>query len=107
MERNSPILPTWNPAIRAVRSEVLEVVVDLVRLDHRLFEIAQSVALPADVGGMWENEVPYNEAAEIHATIECVKSEVLAEAITTLRTMAQKTDANLRGEFVKRPEENP
>lgn len=102
MERNSPILPTWNPAIRAAQSQVLEVVVDLVRLDHRLFEITQSLPLPADLGGMWENEVPYSEAAELHATLGCVKSEALAEAITTLRTLAQTTDADLRREFVKR-----
>jgi hypothetical protein len=100
--QKSALLPNWNPAIRAVRSEVLEVVVELVRLDHRLFEIAQSLPLPADVGGMWENELPYSEAAELHATIECVKSDALAEAITTLRAMVQTTEADLRRHFVQR-----
>jgi len=86
--------PTWS-AQRAV----LDVALELHRLDHRLFEILQSLRLPTDVGRMREDGVPRTVAAELHGIVEMVKADYLADAAASLLQVAHVTDEQIREEF--------
>ncbi len=86
-------------ARRSPQRAVLEVAVELQRLDHRLFEICESVGLPADVGKMRENRVPRTVAVELRGIVEMVKADYLAEAVASLLQVAQVTEEQIREEF--------
>ena len=78
---------------------MLEVALELQRLDHRLFEICDGLSLPVDVGKMREKRVPRTVAAEIHGIVEMVKTEYLAAAVANLLSVAQVTEEQIREEF--------
>ncbi len=78
---------------------VLEVALELQRLDHRLFEICESVGLPADVDKMRENRVPRTVAAELCGIVAMVKADYLAAAVADLLQVAQVTEEHIREEF--------
>ncbi len=84
---------------RSPRSAVLEVAIELQRLDHRLFDILESVRLPIDVGKMHEERVPRTVLAEIHGIVEMVKSDYLHAAIASLLKLSEVTEEELREEF--------
>lgn len=84
---------------RTPQRAVLEVALDLQRLDHRLFEICEAVSLPADVGKMRENRVPRTVAAELCGIVEMVKADYLAGAVASLLQVAQVTEEQIREEF--------
>ena len=84
---------------RSPQGAVLEVALELHRLDHRLFEILQSLRLPADVGKMREERVPRTVAAELYGIVEMVKADYLAEAVASLLRVAQVTEEQIREEF--------
>ena len=87
---------------RSPREAVLEVALELQRLDQRLFEIGESLALPVDVGKMRGDRVPRSVAAELYGVLEIVRLEPLAEAITSLQEAAQTSEHELRAEFFRR-----
>lgn len=89
-------LRSWT---RTPQRAVLEVAFELQRLDHRLFEICDSLSLPVDVGKMRENRVPRTVAAELHGIVEMVKAEYLVEAVASLLKVAQVTEKEIREEF--------
>ena len=78
---------------------VLEVALELQRLDHRLFEICESLSLPADLDRMREGRVPRTMTAQVCGIVEIVKTEYLAEAVADLLAVAQVTDEAIREEF--------
>lgn len=84
---------------RTPQRAVLEVALELQRLEHRLFEIGESLILPVDVGKMREDRVPRTVAAELHAIVELVKTEYLAEAVANLLRVAQVSEEQIREEF--------
>ncbi len=92
------VLSLLNPP-PSPRLAVLEVALDLQRLDQRLFEILESVRLPIDVGKMREDRVPRTVLAEIHRIVEMVKLDYLAEAISSLLKVSETTEEELREEF--------
>ncbi len=84
---------------RPPQRAVLEVALELQRLDHRLFEICDSLRLPVDVGKMRDDRVPRTVAAELYGIVEMVKADYLAEAVANLLRVAQVTEEQIREEF--------
>ncbi len=87
---------------RSPRQAVLEVSLELQRLDQRLFEICESMSLPVDVGKMRFDRVPRTVAAEIYGMVDLVRTEPLAEAISCLQKVVQTSEHELREEFFTR-----
>ncbi len=92
------VLHMLNP-LHSPRLAVLDVALELQRLDHRLFEVLDSLSLPFDVGKMREERVPRTVLAEIHGIVELVKREYLQEAISHLLRVSEITEEELREEF--------
>ena len=92
----------WLSLSRSPRAAVLEVALELQRLDQRLFEIGESLVLPMDVGKMRRDRVPRTVAVEVYGIVEMVRSEPLADAITHLLKVAQTSEDELRAEFFER-----
>lgn len=88
-------------SLHAAQLAVLEVTIELIRLDHRLFEIVASLVLPADVDLMAEDKVAHDASAHLDGLVRYVKSDLLGEAIAALLKVTQVTDADLRHAFVK------
>ncbi len=84
---------------RTPQRAVLEVALELQRLDHRMFEICASLSLPADVAKMRESRVPRTVAAELYGIVGMVKADYLAEAVANLLRVAQVTEEQIREEF--------
>ena len=92
----------WLSLRRSPQTAVLEVALELQRLDQRLFDLGQSVALPCDVSRMRQDRVPRTVAAELYAIVEMVRAEPLAAAIADLQKAAQTSEEELRAEFFER-----
>ena len=84
------------------RVAVLEVAFDLERLSHRLFEITESIKLPADATEMAHERVPRTVEAEIWGIIDLVRSGSLADAIDELMKVTKVTERDIREEFFAR-----
>jgi hypothetical protein len=78
---------------------VFEIALEITRLDHRLAEIAVTIALPPDFAEMNEDRIPKDTAANLWGTIHWVRADLLSDAIASLREAVQLTDADLRDEF--------
>lgn len=87
------------PGLQAARAAVVEVILELVGLDHRLFEIGQSLRLSWDAVEMWENKAPRDPATELYGTLRWVRTELFEEAISGLRKASHESAADLRFEF--------
>ena len=87
---------------RSPRAAVLEVALELQRLDQRLFEICETMVLPVDVEKMRHDRVPRTVAAELYGIVEMVRAEPLAEAISNLLKVTQTSEQELREEFFER-----
>ncbi len=85
--------------LRTPQRSVLEVALELQRLDHRLFEICDRLSRPADIEKMREHRVPRTVAAELRGIVEMVKADYLAAAIASLLQVAQVTEEEIREEF--------
>ncbi len=85
--------------MRSRQRAVLEVALELQRLDHRLFEICESVNLPVDVAKMRESRTPRTVAAELYGIVEMVRTDYLADAVRSLLSVAQVTEEQIREEF--------
>jgi len=81
---------------------VLKVVCRLMRLDHLLFEVVQSLQMPADLDRMRDFTVPETSAVRMASTLESVQAEYLRPAIEELWTVAQTSDVALRRELWQR-----
>jgi len=78
---------------------VFEISLEITRLDHRLAEIAATIALPPDFAEMNEDRIPKDTAANLWGTIHWVRVDLLSEASASLLEAVQLTDADLRDEF--------
>ena len=92
------VLALFEPP-RTPQRAVLEVALELQRLDHRLFEICDGLSLPVDVGKMRDERVPRTVAAELYGIVEMVKADYLAAAVSSLLQVAQVTEEQIREEF--------
>ncbi len=92
------IVDLLNPP-RSPRLAVLDVALELQRLDYRLFEILNSMRLPLDVSKMREERVPRTVLAEIYGIVEMVKHDYLNDAIRSLLKVCETTEEELREEF--------
>ncbi len=79
----------------AAQRRLLAVTVQLLELDQRLYEEAQSLHLPALLIVMEEKLVPYNGMALLHSTLQRVKGQYLQPAIQALLDVLQKSDEDL------------
>lgn len=78
-----------------------ELVLEIGRIDHRLAEIASTIALPPDFAEMNEDQIPKDSAANLWGTIDYVRQDLLSAAIVYLHKAVEQTDADLRAEFVR------
>jgi hypothetical protein len=88
---------------RTAQSRVLEMALELQRLDQRLFELCEALIQPMDIEKIRQGRVPETVVAELYRMIEFVRLEYLGEAIRELIAVSQTTDEALREEFFERP----
>ena len=69
------------------------------RLDYLLFEVVQSLPMPADLEEMRQFEVAESSAVRLASVLEEVQAEYLQPAIQTLFSVAQTSDLALRREL--------
>ena len=92
-------LMSWqNVPHRWARWMVLRVALRLVRLDYLLFEVVQSLPMPADLDLMRRFNVAENSSVRLASTLEEVQADYLQPAIKTLWHVAQTSDVALRRE---------
>ena len=77
---------------------VLEVGLELIRIDKRLNDIAEAIHLPPDLDDMFEGQVCENVASHLYTMLHCVRHEMLRDAIDTLLAAANTTPEELRTE---------
>lgn len=82
---------------------VLEVAIELIRLNKRLTDITEALPMPPDVDDMHENITPNTVAANLYGIVRCVQNDLPLDAISTLICAANKTDADLRAEHINTP----
>jgi hypothetical protein len=64
-----------------------------------LREVYRRLERPADLADRQEHRLPYDQATEILAAIECTLEDDLRPAVKALRRSARITDAELAAEF--------
>lgn len=84
---------------RWARWMVLRVTLKLMWLDYLLFEVVQSLPMPADLEQMREFLVPETSAVRMASMLESVQSDYLKPAIQELWAVVQTSDAALRREL--------
>ena len=98
-------LSTTDPTVTA-RLAILEVAVELIRLDYRLFEITQILPCCGDLDNMVEHRIPHDAAAQLDGILRCVKQDLLQEATSALLKVAQVTATDLRRWFMEEQSHN-
>ena len=92
-------LMSWqNVPHRWARWMVLRVALKLVRLDYLLFEVVQSLLMPADLDQMRRFSVAESSSVRLASTLEEVQAEYLQPAIQVLWSVTQISDVGLRRE---------
>lgn len=87
--------------LRSPQLAVVDVACELQRLEHRLWQIMESLTLPRDLSTMKAYRTPKTVTAELYSMADLVRGE-LSEAAQTLLKTAQTTDEELREEFFSR-----
>lgn len=83
---------------RWARWRVLRVTLKLMWLDYLLFEVVQTLPLPADLEQMRKLVVPETSAVRMASMLESVQGDYLKPAIQELWAVVQTSDAALRRE---------
>ncbi len=92
-------LMSWqNVPHRWARWMVLRVALKLVRLDYLLFEVVQSLPMPADLDQMRHFDVAESSSVRLASTLEEVQTDYLQPAIQVLWSVAQTSEVALRRE---------
>ncbi len=97
---NTPFPPAWNPRLLSAQRRVLEVTLELIELDQRLYEIAEGLPISTSYIAMEEGLIPYTGAGQLHVTLQQVKGQYLHQAIQVLLGIAQQRDEDLLTAFV-------
>lgn len=95
-------MPSREESIRLARRAVVDVIVDLVRIEHRLFEIAESVPPPWDSDAMADDRIPPDQGFALAGAVACAPTEDVAELISVLRKAAAINDEYLHQSFLHR-----
>jgi hypothetical protein len=96
------MMDTYSDSLTLVRRAVLEVAIELARLDHRLFQVSRSLAQPADALEMAAERLPTTPAVQLQGVIGAVKRD-LQEDVEVLLRAAQTDAVALRREFLREP----
>ncbi len=91
-----------NPHLLTAQRRVLEVTLELIELDQRLYEIAEGLPIPTAYVAMEEGLIPYTGVGEMYLTLQRVKGQHLQRAIQALLEVIQKRDEELLTAFVTR-----
>ena len=83
------------------RRAAIEVAVELMRLDHRLWELYARIPEPSDEAEIWESDWPKSAAMDLRATILVIRLDGLSQAAKRLIASAQQTDEGLRTEAAR------
>lgn len=81
--------------IEECKKEVMNVVLDLVRLDQRLGDLALGLPLPPEMTTRWNPEDPLTVAVNLQTVISVVRSNELQRAMRSLRWAAQQSPLSL------------
>ena len=84
--------------LQTQREATLTAAIELIQLDFRLAQIAESIPLPADVEEIFEDHHPATPASNLFASITAVKGE-FSRIQQTLLEAAQATEVTLRQEY--------
>lgn len=76
--------------------DLFEITLELTRIDRRLAEIRATIELPPDVDEMGEDLVPHDVNTHLSGVIGCVRSDLIEDAIATLKQASEITAAELR-----------
>ena len=95
-----PSLFAPNPHLLTAQRRVLEVTLELIELDQRLYEIAEGLPIPTAYVAMEEGLIPYTGVGEMYLTLQRVKGQHLQRAIQALLEVIQKRDEELLTAFV-------
>ncbi|MCP4655543.1 MAG: hypothetical protein GY856_09010 [bacterium] len=80
---------------------LLEIVLDLQRLDQGLYTLAQQLYRPENQDEMLEGKIPSDVATEIFGTIDFIRSTDLKAAIEGLQAVTKITAEELERRFAK------
>ncbi len=90
---------SWqNVPHRWARWMVLRVALKLTRLDYLLFEVVQSLPMPADLDQMRRFDAAESSSVRLASTLEEVQADYLQPAIQMLCSVVQTSDVALRRE---------
>ena len=82
--------------------ELLEITIELQRLDQRLHELAAGLPRPAEQEPMLEGEIPCDVATEVYGSITFGQSTQLRPLIANLGDASKVTHDDLRARFLQR-----
>ncbi len=85
--------------------ELLEVAIELQRLDQRLHEVATALPRPARQDEMFEGDLPADVATELRGVIAFGQGDRLRPLIASLSAASRLTDDDLRTIFLRRERE--
>ncbi len=86
------------------QSELLEIVIELQRLDHRLQSLAAGLPRPPHQDHMLEGRIPSDVATEIYGAITYGRAEQLRPLIESLAAATQVSVESLQQRFRMRQE---
>ena len=84
-----------HPHLLAAQRRLLEVTLQLLELDQRLYETAEGLPLPALLTAMEEELIPYSGVGLLYLTVQRVKQRHLQPAIQAFLEVLQKSDEEL------------
>jgi hypothetical protein len=76
-----------------IQQAVLEVSIRLQKVGDQLADLSSGLPEPAE---------KFDIKAELRGVLECVRNDLLADAVNTLRAAATRDEAGFRGELQKR-----
>ncbi len=82
--------------------ELLELTIELQRLDHRLHELAAGLPRPAEQDRMLEGDIPGDVATELYGAITFGQGTQLRPLIANLGDASKVTHDDLRARFLRR-----
>ena len=81
--------------IEECKRDVMSVVLDLLRLDQRLSDLALCLPQPPEIPTRWNTRDPATVAVNLHAVIAAVRGNELQRMIRSLRWAAQQSPLSL------------
>ncbi len=83
------------------QEDLLNIGLEVQRIEHQLYTLAAGLALPANQAEMFECNIPLDLAAGVYAKIEFLREGSLSEVIEDLKDAATLTVEKLEHRFRK------